>query len=527
LIHVFPVLLAAAWLCGFLAIVSIWCVRWRRISASTREAAPLRAGRELAALRRLERIGGMRNGIEMLVSSDSLEPGIFGIVRPVLLWPEGISSRLDDAQLDAILAHELWHVRRRDNLAAAIHMVVEAIFWFYPLVWWMGTRLIEERERACDEEVLQMGSQPQVYAESVLKVCEFYIESPIVCVSGVTGSDLKQRIQRIMSNRVGESLSGWRKLLLAAAAVATLAVPLATGVLTSPRLLAAQAPAVPDWQAAAGGRMAFDVASVKLNKAEYSSVRPASNIPLGAMDAFSPTGGLLQATNQPFLQYLIFAYKLTSDQVQSVFAQVPKWADTNHYDIQARASGNPTKDQFRLMMQSLLADRFKLAVHYETKQEVVFGLVLDKPGKIGPKLRLHPVDVPCSTAGPPLGVSATLQTDGFPVQCGQIMNLQPSASGLLRFGARNISMSMLATFFSAPNATGVNRPLVDKTGLTGTIDFLMEFAPEIRPGSDAQRDPNGPTFLEALKSQLGLKLDSTSGPVDVLVIDHVEEPSEN
>ena len=120
---------------------------------------------------------------------------MFGIFRPVLLLPEGITDRLSPAQLQAVLAHELCHVRRRDNLAAAIHMFVEALFWFHPLVWWIKARLIEEQERACDEEVLRLGGDPQVYAESILKICEFYLTSPLICVSGITGSNLKKRIE--------------------------------------------------------------------------------------------------------------------------------------------------------------------------------------------------------------------------------------------------------------------------------------------------------------------------------------------
>ena len=114
-------------------------------------------GREVEALRRLEQAGGVRRKIEIFLSRASLEPGILGIVKPVLVWPQGISDRLEDAHLEAILAHEVWHVRRNDNLAAAVHMVVEAIFWFHPLVWWLGARMVEERERACDEEVLATG----------------------------------------------------------------------------------------------------------------------------------------------------------------------------------------------------------------------------------------------------------------------------------------------------------------------------------------------------------------------------------
>src|SRR4029077_996510 len=100
--------------------------------------------RMLGALRTLEdRLGAKRRVV--LVSTDSpTEPGVFGIFRPVLLWPRRIASHLDDAQVDAILAHEVGHVRRHDNLAAAAHRVVESIFWFHPLVWWIGARLIEE-----------------------------------------------------------------------------------------------------------------------------------------------------------------------------------------------------------------------------------------------------------------------------------------------------------------------------------------------------------------------------------------------
>ena len=167
--------------------------------------------------------------VEILLSRESLEPGIFGIARPVLIWPAGISEHLDDQHLEAVIAHELWHVRRRDNLAAAIHMVVEALFWFHPLVWWMGARLVEEREQACDEAVLQLGSERHVYAESILKVCEFCVGSPLACVSGVTGADLKKRMAYIMNGRIARKLDAGKKLLLSAAVLLALGIPIGFG----------------------------------------------------------------------------------------------------------------------------------------------------------------------------------------------------------------------------------------------------------------------------------------------------------
>jgi beta-lactamase regulating signal transducer with metallopeptidase domain/parvulin-like peptidyl-prolyl isomerase len=232
-IHLLPALLAAAWLCGFVAVLWVWHLRWRRISSAVREAVPLRNGREAETLRRLGSIAGARKPIEILLSRTSLEPGIFGIAHPVLIWPEGISERLEDAHLEAILAHELWHVRRRDNLAAAMHMLVEAIFWFYPLVWWLGARLVAERERTCDEEVLASGSDRQVYAESILKICEFCVGSPLTCVSGVTGADLKKRMVYIMTKSVARKLDFSRKLLLGAAGFVAVTVPIVFGLVNA------------------------------------------------------------------------------------------------------------------------------------------------------------------------------------------------------------------------------------------------------------------------------------------------------
>ncbi len=178
------ILLLSVWLLGVAVGVIWWLRRWLHIRATQRTATLL----------------DLNLPIPVLSSSAKIEPGVFGIRKPVLLLPEGIAERLTPDQLEAVLAHELCHFRRRDNLTGAIHMLVETIFWFHPLVWWIRTRLIEERERACDDDVLNVVSDARVYAEGILNVCKFYLESPLVCVSGVTGSrHLKRRIEEIMA----------------------------------------------------------------------------------------------------------------------------------------------------------------------------------------------------------------------------------------------------------------------------------------------------------------------------------------
>ena len=222
------------WLCGFSVVAFAWARQWRRVRAVLRAASPLE----------------LNLPIKAMSSPARLEPGVFGVFRPVLLLPEGITGRLTPAQWQAILAHELCHVRRRDNLTAAIHMAVEAIFWFHPLVWWIGRRLVDERERACDEEVVLIAGNPQDYAEGILTVCKLNVESPLRCVSGVTGSDLKKRIRAIMTERVPADLSLAKKIALAVAGMAALALPIVVGIAKAPPLRAQSLP-VPGPPAAA------------------------------------------------------------------------------------------------------------------------------------------------------------------------------------------------------------------------------------------------------------------------------------
>jgi bla regulator protein BlaR1 len=200
-----PGLLVVIWACGILFVAVRWWLNWRRVRLAMHSATLLR----------------MFEGIPVLSSPGlrerGLEPGVVGLCRPVMVVPEGIAERLGPAELDAVLAHESFHVRRRDNLAAAVHMAVEAIFWFHPLVWWLGRRIMQERERACDESVLRRRNDPEAYAQGILNVCKFYLESPLPCVSGITGSNLKQRIEEIMTRRLSRELNMARSIVFAVA----------------------------------------------------------------------------------------------------------------------------------------------------------------------------------------------------------------------------------------------------------------------------------------------------------------------
>ena len=292
---------------------------------------------------------------------------------------------------------------------------------------------------------------------------------------------------------------------------------------------------VPQWEIDAGEKMAFDVASVKLNKSNLKGVPGAgggsggnANVPLSATDDYAPTGGLLSGANIRLGDYIRFAYRLTA--YQRHVLNLPKWAADDRFDIEARAaSSNPTKDQMRLMMQSLLADRFKLAVHHQEEDVPIFALVLDKARKTGPLLLRRRDDSPCggnpsSPAAIPMPQQAK-DSGWFPPSCDGFTGL--NLPGLWRVGGQHLTMGQIADWLPY-TVSSLDRPIVDQTGLSGWFDFRIDFAPESEgPPPQLQPDPNVPSFLEALKEQLGLKLVPTTGWVDALVVDHIEEPSPN
>jgi uncharacterized protein (TIGR03435 family) len=251
-------------------------------------------------------------------------------------------------------------------------------------------------------------------------------------------------------------------------------------------------------------KLRFDVVSVKQN---ISDAKPVTNFPVGPEDAYTPSGGLFSGSGVTLYQYIALAYDFTIYDYQLLKSRLPDWVFMDRFDIQARASGNPTKAQIRLMIQSLLADRFKLAIHFETREVPVFALVLAKPGNTGPQFHLHSDQPPCSTASP----------------CGRLDSL-PNPPGQFKIGARDVTMGFIANVLATSE---LGRPVFDRTGLAGNFDFTLEWTPNIPASPDFVPDQSGPTYIEALKEQLGLKLESTRGPIQVPAIDHVERPDQN
>lgn len=480
--QVSPRILPLVWFGGSACVFAFWFIRWRRTQAILRAAVPI----------------DVELPIRAMSTAALIEPGVFGVFRPVLLLPEGITERLAPAQLRAIMAHELCHVRRRDNLAAAFHMVVEALFWFHPLVWWIGARLVDERERACDETVLTEGSEPQAYAEGILSVCKLYLESPVPCVSGVTGADLRKRIEVIMTTAIGVNLSATRKMLLAATAFAAVSLPVVVGIVhgqTTPR---------------------FEVASIRQN----------TSTDIRRLFGFQTLpGGTLSIRNVSLRMIIAAAYSVPVLNNDAFLTGAPAWTNMERYDIDAKApagaipAGMPEAARDRrmnAMLQSLLADRYKLAIHRETKELPVYELVVLKTGLRLPIAKKSEKDCP---------EVSTRENNCHHLSGGQGGGIQ----------GNTITMAELVDFLKV----WTDRPLIDKTGVTGLYDIdvkqgwvPMRGRPAPPPGQPpsaedlAFADPTRPT-LNAVLGTIGLKLEPAKGPVEILVVDHIEHPSEN
>jgi len=483
------ILLLSVWLLGVVIGITWWLRRWLRIRVTQRTATLL----------------DLNLPIPVMSSSAKLEPGVFGIRTPVLLLPEGIAERLTSDQLEAVLAHELCHFRRRDNLTGAIHMVVETIFWFHPLVWWIRARLVEERERACDDDVLTVISDARVYAEGILNVCKFYLESPLVCVSGVTGSSLKRRIEEIMAHHVARNMDFSRKLLLASAGVIAVAVPVVIGMTDASPLRA---------QAQSAGKLAFEVASIKHNT---------SSDPRGMGMQILPGGRLVASA--PLFIFVATAYDLPfqSDRLTGG----PEWLRTERYDIEATppkgaipagATVKERNDKVHLMLQTLLADRFKMVMRREIKELPVYAITVKRDGPKLQKAAVKEKDCSETTKGPQDPASCHSFSGGQ----GQGMHAQA------------VSASDLASYASG----WADRPVIDKSGLQGLFNIQTEGWVPMRPrparpaGQDptpedlAFADPARPTLFQIF-DRLGLKLESQKAPIETFVIESAERPSEN
>jgi uncharacterized protein (TIGR03435 family) len=495
------------WLAGavvfWVRLAGGWVVAARMRSVLVRRAPP----EWQETLSKLGARIGLSRPVRLLVSALVQVPTVVGWLRPVVLLPVGALSGLPAEHLEALLLHELAHIRRHDYLVNILQSVAEALLFYHPAVWWVSGHIRAERELCCDDVAVSVSGDALMYARALAQL-ESYRPAHLSAAVAANGGSLAGRIARLL----GQSRTAGR-------------TGLGPGVLAVAILLAAAAYGL---FAQSDAHPAFAVASIKRNTSNWSE--PTQH-PMGV--GYRP-GGRLTATNASLRLLIQFAYAAhdSPHSLPLLASQVvggPAWINSPGYDIEAKPEGSADQKHTWLMLQTLLADRFKLALHRETRELPVYALTAVKNG---PKL---PAAKEAGCVSFPPGTSPRYVPGK--VDCGYVSGpFSGYEAGLLHIKGSKVHMADLIREL----ASVLDRPVLDKTGFSGEFDLDLSFTPDEAlmgfPGLGGPGDPGGsrpptdpdlPNIFAALEEQLGLKLVPAKGPVEVLVIDHAERPAAN
>jgi bla regulator protein blaR1 len=333
-------LLAMLWAAGAVVVGLRWWAGWRAADCMARAARP---------------VPGSPSDIR--VTDAVIEPAVARVFDPVVLLPAALLRRLTPAQLRAVLAHEREHIGRRDNLVAHLHRLVELLFWFHPLVWWIGRRLVEERERACDEAVLGAGHDAHDYAEGILAVCRHCQPAPRRVTASAASGDLPARIRAIVQHAAPSAPGLLKTAVLFMCALGTGLAPVIAGAVDEAERRREQLE---------NDTRVFRSAQVFVELAQGSGTER------GEL-TIEPRA--IRIRNTTLRELVALTYEVSAGQV----AGGGEWLDTPRYDIRAElgdALSSPADFEpiaLRGAVIELLASRFDLQVHINQRCESPCG----------------------------------------------------------------------------------------------------------------------------------------------------------
>jgi uncharacterized protein (TIGR03435 family) len=492
----------------FLAwVVVVWLVGaaalWVRlaggwvVAARMRSMLVRRASQEWQqTLRKLAAQIGLSRPVRLLVSALVQVPTVVGWLRPVVLVPVGALGGLPDEYVEVLLLHELAHIRRHDYLVNMLQSVAEALLFYHPAVWWVSGQIRAGRELCCDDIAVSVAGDALTYARALAHLESYHPAHISAAALAATGGSLADRIARLLGHSRPAVHTGLGP------GVVTIAILLVTAGYG----LFAQSDLHP----------AFEVASIKRGASAVGPMDPVSV-------SYKP-GGRMIAMNAPLRLLIQFAYAVhDSPHSQPLRAsQVmggPAWIDSEGYNIEAKPEANTDQKHAWLMLQTLLADRFRLMLHRETRELPVYDLTARNSGIKLPAAK----EANCVSSQPGMTPRSTPGS----VDCGYApLFLSPTG---LRLNGRKLHMADLVREL----ALTLGRPVMDKTGFTGEFDLNLNYtddalakAPDDPGGNLPPAEPNLSIVFAAMQ-QLGLKLEPAKGPVEVLVVDHAERPTAN
>jgi uncharacterized protein (TIGR03435 family) len=551
------------WLAGVLALSMYTVVGWLRVQLLRQRSVEPANAAWTETMDNIARRLEISKPVRLYISAIAEVPTVIGWIRPFILLPFSAVTGLSQAQLRAILAHELAHVRRYDYLVNLLQNAIETLLFYHPAVWWVSRQIRQEREHCCDDIAVEVCGDVMVYAGALTQLEELRGTIPEPALAA-TGGELLARVRRLMGQR-GEKAQDRIPASVGATMAVALVVAAVMGAGNAPAIHA-QSPVLPesDWSASetlipaatpiappvpSAPKMVAQAAVPRIGppaaqpapqarpKFDVASIRPC--------DANSPRagrgrGGVSASFHRDCVtvmelirdSYIRFTDGQNRPPLLSILTKIeggPGWIDSDEYTINAEAAEAVSLAvMFGPMVQTLLEDRFRLKIHRETREGTAYALTMAKGGS-----KLQPArQGPC--------VAADFEGSPFPAppfpsedtrQC-FMMWTAPKGPNRTEM-ARNVGMEELTTALTA--VTG--RIVIDKTGFTGKFDYRLVFSGEDLPpfrsaptntdDPPQAGDPAGPSIFTALEQELGLKLEPTRAPREYLVIDHIERPSEN
>ncbi len=227
-------LLTLVWMLGCFGLFALWWKRSRLFRATLAGKNIGATNQEIELLKQAQARVRITSQVNLIISDAIAEPVVWGVWKPTVIMPRGLSKKLTAAEFESILIHELSHIANRDNLIYILQTTLCCLLWFHPLVWLVKRRILEERERVCDETVIQHGSESRIYATGLLKVVRFGLqlqESP--GIASATGADLRKRLELIMINKTKNTKTLWQRWIVGTMLTALVCVCIAASFATT------------------------------------------------------------------------------------------------------------------------------------------------------------------------------------------------------------------------------------------------------------------------------------------------------
>lgn len=512
-------ILAMLWAVGVAALTTRLVIGWWRVRQLHAAALAEPPSGWLESATRLAARLGLSRVIHVVDSHRVDTPTVVGWLQPVILLPVAALANLSPGQVQAILAHELAHIRRHDFLVNLLQTVAETVLFYHPAIWWLSNRIRVEREHCCDDIAVEVCGDPVVYVEALTELASWAVMASPLAVAA-TGGSLLTRVRRLLQRPAAVERRRPKAPVVIAAAVVLVVLAGVRWIVVAQGLDGL--PPLPQDRSLGplevNRLVGFDLFP---GPAHYPTDDPHEARAWDVTVAY-PGGGEMTFRGFTARSLIRYAFDLPGDMP---VLEGPAWLDTQPQTVRAQTSAlNPEDLQFREALRTVLEQRFGIVLRRDVRDIPVMALIQSTPHQLGPNL--HPASEECldGRRGRPFEASPSL------IARGQLATLCGMDNGPRGFTGIKVTMAEFARslhgFRLQAAGAGLDREVIDQSGIDGQFDFRLDlgFLPfsaiaTAHPGMAIGLGTLGvPTLPEAIEQQLGLKMVPMDAPREVMVI---------